>query len=136
MMTITADPREEYRVDGLPEPLSHYVDAVRWGDRLYVSGCVAIGPDGGVLAPGDVPAQVRVVHEYVGAALCAAGTDFAHVLKVVVYLTDVNDRRAVNEVRKEFFGDAHAASTLVEISGLVLPGLLVEMDAVAGIPGS
>lgn len=94
---------------------------------------MAIGPDGGVIAPGDVTAQVRVVHEYVGAALRAAGTDFAHVLKVVVYLTD---RRAVNEVRKEFFGDAHAASTLVEISGLALPGLLVEMDAVAGIPGS
>jgi 2-iminobutanoate/2-iminopropanoate deaminase len=133
-MMPTTERREEYRVPGLPEPVSHYTDAVRWGDQVYISGCAAIGPDGAVVGPGDVTAQARVVHEYLDAALRAAGSDFAHVLKVVVYLTDVNDRQAVNEVRKEFFGDARPASTLIEVSALVLPELLVEIDAVAGIP--
>lgn len=125
--------RQEYRVDGLPEPLSHYVDAVCWGNQLYVSGCVAIGPDGGVIAPGDVAARESCTN--MSAPRCVRPAPVSR-LKVVVYLTDVNDHRAVNEVRKEFFGDARPASTLVEISGLVLPGLLVEMEAVAGIPGS
>lgn len=127
--------RTEYSVDGFPAPLSHYTDAVRWGDLLFVSGCAAIGVDGDVLAPGDVTSQARVVHENLGAALAAGGTDFAHVLKVTVYLTDVADRHVVNEVREEFFGAARPASTLVEVSGLVLPGLLVEIEAVAGVPG-
>jgi enamine deaminase RidA (YjgF/YER057c/UK114 family) len=130
----TVERRTEFRVPGLPAPVSHYTDAVRWGDLLFVSGCAAIGADGAVVAPGDVTAQARVVHEYLGAALRAAGTDFAHVLKVTVYLLDVDDRAAVNVVRQEFFGDALPASTLVEVSGLVLPGLLVEVEAVAGIP--
>ncbi|MCW2536831.1 MAG: Endoribonuclease [Modestobacter sp.] len=131
---MTVELRTEYRVAGLPAPVSHYTDAVRWGDLLFVSGCAAIGADGAVIAPGDVAAQARVVHEYLGSALRAAGTDFAHVLKVTVYLLDVGDRAAVNEVRREFFGDALPASTLVEVSALVLPGLLVEVEAIAGIP--
>lgn len=133
-MTRT-EQRQELRVDGLPEAISHYTDAVRWGDLLFVSGCAAIGTDGQVVAPGDVVAQARVVHDYLAASLRAGGSDFAHVLKVTVYLTDVGDRAAVNEVRKEYFGDARPASTLVEVSGLVLEGLLVEVEAVAGIPG-
>ena len=127
--------REEFDVDGLPVPISHYTDAVRWGDLLFVSGCVAIGTDGQVVAPGEAAAQARVVHEYLRAALAAAGTDFAHVLKVTVFLTDVADRHVVNEVRKEFFGSARPASTLIGVSALAIDGLVVEVEAVAGIPG-
>lgn len=127
--------RTEYSVDGFPAPLSHYTDAVRWGDLLFVSGCAAIDADGNVFAPGDIAAQARKVHECLGAALTAAGTDFSHVLKVTVFLTDMSDRHAVNELRKEFFGDARPASTLVQMSALIFPELLVEIEAVAGIPG-
>src|SRR4051794_30309458 len=126
--------REEYRVDGLPVPISHYTDAVRWRDLLFVSGCAPIGPDGQVVAPDDVRAQARVVHEYLGEALHAAGTDFAHVLKVTVFLVDAADRQVVNEVRKEFFGTARPSSTLIEVSALALDGLRVEIEAIAGIP--
>jgi len=86
------------------------------------------------VGPGDVTAQARKAHELLGAVLRHAGAGFADVLKVTVFLTDVNDRQAVNEIRKEFFGPALPASTLVEVSALVLPGLLVEIEAVAGIP--
>jgi enamine deaminase RidA (YjgF/YER057c/UK114 family) len=126
--------KQELRVGGLPEPVSHYTDAVRWNDLLFVSGCAAIGSAGEVIAPGDAAAQARVVHEYLGAALRGAGTDFQHVLKVTVFLTDVGTRGVVNEVRKEFFGDALPASTLIGVDSLVLDGLVVEVDAVAGIP--
>ena len=131
---MSSTQREEYQVQGLPVPISHYTDAVRWGDLLFVSGCVAIDSTGQVIASGDVTAQSRVVHEYLEAALHAAGTDFGHVLKVTVFLTDVADRNAVNEIRKEFFGSPKPASTLVEVSALALEGLVVEIEAVAGIP--
>lgn len=126
--------RQEYKVAGLPMAISHYTDAVRWGNLLFVSGCAAIGEDGQVISPGDVAKQAEVVHEYLGAALGAAGTDFAHVLKVTVFLTDAADRHTVNEVRKRFFGSAKPASTLIEVRALVLPGLVVEIEAVAGMP--
>lgn len=131
---MTTIHREEFRVPGLPEPVSHYTDAVRWGDLLFVSGCVAMTADGQVASPGDVSGQAELVHEHLGRALRAAGTDFAHVLKVTVYLTRIDDRAAVNEVRQRFFGDARPASTLVEVKALILPELLVEIEAVAGIP--
>ena len=132
-MSVEACVREEFSVEGSPPALSHYTDAVRWGDVLFVSGCVALNEAGEVIAPGDAAVQARAVHEHLGAALRAAGTDFAHVLKVTVFLTDINDRQAVNEVRKEYFGDSLPASTLVEVVALVLPGLVVEIEAVAGI---
>jgi 2-iminobutanoate/2-iminopropanoate deaminase len=133
-MTVVSHTREEFRLESSPPALSHYTDAVRWGDVLHISGCVALDAAGDVVAPGDAGAQARVVHEHLRAALEAAGTDFAHVLKVTVFLTDINDRQAVNEVRKEFFGDSYPASTLVEVTALVLPGLVVEVEAIAGIP--
>ena len=132
---MTTNTRAEFRVDGLPTPLSHYTDAVRWGDLLFVSGCVALDEHGRVAAPGDVAGQARVVHEYLGRALRAAGADFGHVLKVTVFLTDMADRGVVNEVRKDYFGAARPASTLIEVSALAIDGLLVEIEAVAGIPG-
>jgi 2-iminobutanoate/2-iminopropanoate deaminase len=131
---VNAMNREEFRVGTLPTPISHYTDAVRWGDMLFVSGCASIGANGQVVGPGDVTAQARVVHEYLGSALKAAGTDFAHVLKVTVFLLDAADRQAVNEVRKEFFGDVLPASTLIVVSALAITGLLVEIEAIAGIP--
>jgi 2-iminobutanoate/2-iminopropanoate deaminase len=133
---MSMDSRTEFRVECLPAPLSHYTDAVRWGDLVFISGCAAIDETGQVAAPGDVAMQARVVHEYLGRALAAAGSDFAHVLKVTVFLTNIADRGIVNEVRKEFFGATRPASTLIEVSALAIDGLLAEIEAVAGIPAA
>jgi 2-iminobutanoate/2-iminopropanoate deaminase len=122
--------RSEIRVPGLAEPISHYTDAVRAGDLLFVSGCVPV--DGhGVLVAGDVVAQARQVFANMDAVLTAAGAEFRDVVKVTVFLTDVADRGAVNSVRQEVFGSARPASTLVEVSGLAVPGARVEVEAVA-----
>jgi 2-iminobutanoate/2-iminopropanoate deaminase len=125
--------RTEIRVDGLPEPISHYTDAVRAGDLLFVSGCVPVDANG-ELVPGDVVVQTRRVLENVRLVLEAAGAGFGDVVKVTVFLTDVDDRAAVNTVRQEVFGAARPASTLVEVSRLAIPGALIEIEAVALVP--
>ena len=122
--------RSEIRVPALAEPISHYTDAVRAGELLFVSGCVPVDGDG-TLVPGDVVAQTRQVFANVGAVLHAAGASFADVVKVTVFLTDVDDRAAVNTVRQEVFGDARPASTLVEVSRLAIPGARIEVEAIA-----
>jgi len=126
--------RQEYRVEGLAEPFSHYTDAVRAGNLLYVSGCVSIDADGNVVGVGDVVAQARQVFANIGVCLSAAGASFADVVKVTTFLTDIEDRAMINPVRQEVFGDARPASTLVEVSALVLPEFLIEVEAVAVIP--
>jgi 2-iminobutanoate/2-iminopropanoate deaminase len=126
--------RQEYRVEGLPEPFSHYTDAVRAGDLLFISGCVALDADGKLVGEGDVVGQARQVFENIGLCLSAAGATFADVVKLTTFLTDVEDRARINPVRQEFFGDARPASTLVEVSALVLPEFLIEVEAVAVVP--
>ena len=127
--------REELRVPGLAAPLSHYADAVRAGDLLFVSGMPALDGDGQLVGPGDVVAQFAQVLANLRAVLDAAGATPADVVKVTVFLTDVDDRPRINPLREEFFGSARPASTLVEVSRLPVPGMLVEMEAVVQLPG-
>jgi reactive intermediate/imine deaminase len=125
--------RSELRVDGLAEPISHYTDAVQAGDLLFVSGCVPVDGNGD-LVPGDIVAQTRQVFANIASVLAAAGASFADVVKVTVFLLDVDDRVAVNGVRREVFGSARPASTLVEVSRLAVPGARIEVEAVAFVP--
>ena len=126
--------REEIRVSELAEPISHYTDAVRAGDLLFVSGFVPVDGEGRLVGGDDVVAQARQVFVNLGAVLAAAGATFADVVKVTVYLTDIADRVRINPVRQELFGEARPASTLVEVSALAVPGAKLEIEAVALIP--
>jgi len=121
----------ELRVAGLAEPISHYTDAVLAGDTLYVSGIVPVDASGTVAGGDDVVAQAREVFAILTRVLEAAGAAAADVVKVTVYLLDVDDRSAINPVRQEFFGDARPASTLVEVSRLAVPGARLEIEAIA-----
>jgi 2-iminobutanoate/2-iminopropanoate deaminase len=123
------------RVPGQPEPISHYTDAVRVGDLVFVSGCVPVDADGCLVGEGDVVAQARQAFANVGAVLAAAGCSFADVAKVTIFLTDVDDRPLINPVRQELFGEVRPASTLVEVSRLATPGAKIEVEAVAVVPG-
>jgi 2-iminobutanoate/2-iminopropanoate deaminase len=126
--------REEIRVPELAEPISHYTDAVRAGELLFVSGVVPIDGEGVLVGGDDVVAQARQVLANLGAVLAAAGATFADVVKVTVYLTDIADRTRINPVRQEVFGEARPASTLVEVSALAVPGAKLEIEAVALVP--
>jgi 2-iminobutanoate/2-iminopropanoate deaminase len=128
--------RREIAVDGLAAPISHYTDAVVAGDTLYVSGIVPVDANGAVVGGDDVAAQARQVFANMERVLAAAGATAADVVKVTVYLLDVDDRPKINPVRQEFFGAARPASTLVEVSRLAVPGALVEIEAVAYLGGS
>jgi 2-iminobutanoate/2-iminopropanoate deaminase len=126
--------REEVRVPSLAEPVSHYTDAVRAGELLFISGCIAVDGDGRLVGGDDVVAQTRQVFANLEAILAAAGASIRDVVKVTVFLTDVGDRAAVDTVRRAVFGDTRPASTLVEVSKLVLDDALVEIEAVALLP--
>ena len=127
--------RRELDVAGLPEPISHYADAVLAGDTLYISGIVPVD-EHGALVGDDVAAQARQVFGLMGRVLAAAGGAPGDVAKVTVYLLDIDDRPRINPVRQAFFGDARPASTLVEVSRLAVPGALLEIEAIAHLdPG-
>lgn len=127
--------REEIRVPGMSEPISHFTHVVRAGRLVFVSGCVATDAEGRTVGGSDVLAQARQVHENLKRCLAAAGATFADVCKVTVFLKNVADREKVNLARKEYFGPRRPASTLVEISRLVRDDLLVEIEAIAVLPG-
>ena len=128
--------RREYRVAGQAEPISHFTDAVEANGLLFVSGIVPVDERRELVGGDDVVAQARCVFENMRAVLAAAGCTFADVVKVTVFLTDVNDRPLINPLRQEVFGATKPASTLVEISKLAIPGALVEIEAVAVLGGT
>ena len=132
-MATTAH-REEIRVPGMPEPISHFIHVVRSGRLVFVSGCVASDAQGHTVGGSDIVAQTRQVHENIKRCLASAGATFADVCKVTVYLKSIAHREAVNTVRKEYFGTSRPASTLIEISQFVRPDLLIEIEAVAVLP--
>jgi enamine deaminase RidA (YjgF/YER057c/UK114 family) len=125
--------RREIRIPGRPE-LAHAADGVRAGDFVFVAGILPVDPRGALVGGSDTVEQARFVLEELGRILRAAGCAARDVVKVCVFLTDVDDRPSINPLRQAFFGDARPASTLVEVSGLAIPGAKVEIDAVALIP--
>ena len=120
---------ERILLDNLPAPVSHYCHAVRANDRVWISGMVGIRNDGSV--PEDVEEQFQIAIDCLDCALRAAGGRPEHVVKVQVFLTDVNDRAKINPIRENYFGTHRPASTLVEVSGLIAPELKVEIEAEA-----
>jgi 2-iminobutanoate/2-iminopropanoate deaminase len=125
--------REELRVEGLAEPISHYTDAVRYGDLLFLSGVAPIDEKSSLVGEGNVVTQARQVFLNMKKILERAGTGFDKVLKVTVYLTDVADRTKINPIRQEFFGATRPASTLIGVSELAIPGMKVEVEAVVAL---
>jgi 2-iminobutanoate/2-iminopropanoate deaminase len=126
--------REEIRVDGLAEPISHFTDAVRAGGFLHVSGVVAVDAEGRLVGGDDVVAQTRQVFENMRAVLAAGGCGFEDIVKVTVFLTDIDERPLINPLRQEVFGETRPASTLVEVRRLAVPGAKVEIECVALVP--
>jgi reactive intermediate/imine deaminase len=120
--------------DHLPEPLSHYTDAVRAGDTIWISGMLGVDSAGTIVGGADAVAQAEQVFRNLAVVLDHAGADFGDVVKVVVYLIDIEHRVPINAVRQRYFGAARPASTLIEVSALAVPGALVEIDAVVYAP--
>ena len=102
------------------------------GELLFISGCLAFDEKNQLVGKGDMEAQTRQVLKNIESVLKKAGGGFRDVIRVQVFVTDLSDFQAVHRVRWEFFEPDHLpASTLVQISGLVHPDAMIEIDAVA-----
>jgi len=126
--------RTEISLAGAAKPISHYTDAVRFGDLLFISGIVALDADNQVICEGDVVGQAEAILATIGRILEQAGGSYANILRVNFYLLDVAHRTLINPIREKYFGQTRPASTLIGVAALALPGLLIEIDAVAGLP--
>lgn len=116
-------------LDDQPAPVSHYCHAVRAGNLVWISGTVGMDAAGAI--PAGVVEQFDLALRNLDACLKAAGAGPQHVVKVTVFLTDIDDRARINPARQRYFGEHRPASTLVEVSALVLPDLKVEIEAQA-----
>ncbi len=125
---------ERMNPDGMPPPISPYVNVVKAsGTMVFVSGQVAMDERGAVVGVGDVEAQTTLIFEHIGRGLRTAGAGFGDVTKVTIYVRNMEDRAKIVPIRARVFGDALPASTIVEVSKLAHPDLLIEIEAIAVI---
>jgi len=111
-----------------------FSQAVQVGNTIYVSGQVALDPDGKVVGKGDMKAQTRQAWENIKAVLEAAGASLNDVVKITQFITDMSRFMETQEVRKEYLTDPAPAATSVEIKSLAFPDLLIEIEVVAVTP--
>ncbi len=117
--------------DGLPASIGPYSPGVTLDQLVIVSGQGATDPATGELAGPDVVSQTRQVFKNMEAILVAAGSDLQHVLRCGVFLVDLRDFEAMNEVYAEVFGNHRPARTTVQVASLPDVGLRVEIDCIA-----
>ena len=113
-----------------PKAIGPYSQAVRAGQLLFVSGQVPLDPATGQIVGGDIAAQTRRVFDNLGAVLKAGGRSFADVVRTTVFLADMNDFAAVNEVYGTYFSEPYPARATVQVARLPKDAR-VEIDLIA-----
>ena len=130
----TSTPLTPVTATGLPTPVGPYSPGMVVGNLVFVSGQAGRNPSSGTL-PADVEAQTEQALRNIATILTAAGSGLEHVIRCGVFLADMKEFPKMNEVYARMFGAHRPARTTVEVSGLPGAGLLVEIDAIAVIPG-
>ncbi len=106
-----------------------YSRAVKAGNQIFVSGTTAVDGQGNVIGKGDAYAQAKYIFEKIGRALQEAGASFENVVRTRMFVTNINDWQAIGRAHGEFFKDIRPATTMVEVSRLIDPDMLVEIEA-------
>jgi 2-iminobutanoate/2-iminopropanoate deaminase len=123
--------REQITTDKIAKPVGPFSAAIRRDGLTFLSGQVAQDPSTGALVEGDITAQAEQVFRNLIAVLEAAGKTLDDVVRVGVYLTDMNNFAAVNNVYGRFFTEPYPARTAIGVAALPL-GAAVEIDAIVG----
>jgi 2-iminobutanoate/2-iminopropanoate deaminase len=127
--------RERIHTTHAPAAIGAYSQGIRIGDLVYSAGQLGLDPGTGVLIEGGIAEQTRRVLENLGAVLDAGGSSLDDVIKTTVFITDMANFGAMNEVYKQYFsGDTPPARSTVQVAGLPL-GAMVEIECVAALKG-
>lgn len=121
------------RIKTDPDPFEAFriAQGYRVGDLIMMSGQAAIDSTGNLVGVGDFDAQAEQTFQNIKAVLEAAGSDMGRIVKVVIYLTDISNFPKILELREKWFTAPYPADTIVEISSLALPELMIEIDVTA-----
>lgn len=122
--------KQVINTDSAPAAIGPYSQAIQIGDLLFVSGQVPIDPDTGAVVEGDIRAQAQQSLNNLKAILNAAGTNMGAVVKTTVFLADMNDFAAMNEVYAQFFQEPYPARSAVQVARLPKDAK-VEIEAIA-----
>jgi enamine deaminase RidA (YjgF/YER057c/UK114 family) len=117
------------------ESIVGYSRAVRIGNHIWVAGTTATDDNGQVVGVNDAAAQTRYALQKIGRALDEAGASFADVVRTRTFVTDISQWEAIGRVHGEFFGEVRPAATMVEVSRLIDPAHLVEIEVDAFLGG-